>query len=73
MEYIILTTVLGFFALLLPIFKIVVDVNRTLTTLNVTMQYINEDTKANTCTLKDVGASVSNHETRIFVLEEKHK
>lgn len=62
-------TIIGFIGAMLPIVKVIIKLNTTITTLNLTIKELNKQMKSSQSDRKEIHDQLNDHETRITVLE----
>lgn len=65
--------ILGFIGAMLPIVKVIIKLNTTITTLNLTIKELNKQMKCSQSDRKEIHDQLNDHETRISILEDKRK
>lgn len=64
-------TILGFIGAMIPVVKVVMKLNTTITTLNVTIGELNKQMKNSQSDRKEIHDQLNDHELRIDRLEHK--
>lgn len=64
-------TILGFIGAMIPVVKVVMKLNTTITTLNVTIGELNKQMKNSQSDRKEIHEQLNDHELRIDRLEHK--
>ena len=66
-------TILGFIGAMIPVVAVIIKLNTTITTLNVTIGELNKQMKISQKDREKIHVQLNDHETRISILEDKRK